>query len=56
MEEYVQVTQTELTAAFTEWDRRYRETPEEFTSSTAETYGEECAIYLLSILKEQGVK
>jgi len=56
MEEYVKVTQTELAAAFTEWDRRYKENPEKFTNSTAKTYGEECAIYLLSILKEQGVK
>ncbi len=54
------VTQTELAAAFTEWDRRYREEPERFQAEavrllkeTPETYGEACAPYLLAILKEQ---
>lgn len=52
-------TTDELAAAFTEWDRRYREEPERFESEavhllkgTAETYGEACAPYLLSILAE----
>lgn len=55
------VNETELAAAFTEWDRRYREEPERFEAEAvrllkgdAETYGEECAPYLLAILAEQG--
>lgn len=54
------VTEPELAAAFTEWDRRYREEPERFQSEaehllrdTPETYGEACAPYLLAILEEQ---
>lgn len=59
MAELYQVTEAELSAAFTEWDRRYREEPERFTSEavhllkfTPETYGEACAPYLLAILAE----
>lgn len=54
------ITEAALAAAFTEWDRRYREEPERFESEavhllkgTPETYGEECAPYLISILEEQ---
>jgi hypothetical protein len=53
------VTEPELAAAFTEWDRRWREEPERFASElehlagTAEDYGEACAPYLLAILEEQ---
>lgn len=53
------VTEPELAAAFTEWDRRYREEPERFMSeaehllkNTADTYGKRCAPYLLKILSE----
>ena len=53
------VTPADLAAAFTEWDRRYREEPERFMSEvrrlleqTPETYGEIAAPYLVSILKE----
>ncbi len=56
----VEVTQDELAAAFTEWDRRYREEPERFMSEsrrllkeTPETYGQACAPYLIQILAEQ---
>lgn len=49
-----------LAAAFTEWDRRYREEPERFQSEavrllkeTPQTYGAACAPYLLSILEDQ---
>lgn len=52
-------TQDELAAAFTEWDRRYREEPERFMSEAAhllketpETYGAACAPYLLQIMRE----
>lgn len=54
------VTQPQLAAAFTEWDRRYREEPERFMhearrllKKTPENYGEACAPYLLKILAEQ---
>lgn len=50
-------TQAELAAAFTEWDRRYREEPERFQSEaehllreTPRTYGEACAPYLMAIV------
>ena len=53
-------TQIELAAAFTEWERRYREEPERFQSEAAKllretptSYGEACAPYLLAILAEQ---
>jgi hypothetical protein len=56
-----EVTEATLAAAFTEWDRRYREEPERFMSEatrllkqTPETYGEAAAPYLLMILAEQG--
>jgi len=51
------VTESDLAAAFTEWDRRYREEPERFEREaerllrgTPETYGEACAPYLLALL------
>lgn len=54
------VTEADLAAAFTEWDRRYREEPERFQNEAARllrgtpaTYGEACAPYLLTILGEQ---
>ena len=60
METTVEVTQSELAAAFTEWDRRYREEPEQFMAEarrllheTPASYGEACAPYLLAILAEQ---
>lgn len=53
----VTATPTELAAAFTEWERRYREEPDRFMSEaskllkeTPETYGEACAPYLIQIL------
>ena len=53
------VTQDELAATFTEWDRRYREEPERFMSEavhllreTAETYGQACAPYFTFLLEE----
>lgn len=46
-----------LSAAFAEWDRRYREEPETFMTevehllgNTPESYGEACATYLLILL------
>lgn len=58
-EERLTCSVSELAAAFTEWDRRYREEPERFMSEathllreTPETYGDACAPYLLSILEQ----
>ena len=49
----------EIQAAFTEWDRRYREEPERFESEvkrllkgTPATYGEACAPYFVKLLEE----
>jgi hypothetical protein len=51
-------TERELAAAFTEWERRYREEPERFMSEaqkllkeTPESYGEACAPYLIALLE-----
>ena len=52
-------SERELAAAFTEWERRYREQPERFQSEavkllkeTPKTYGEACARTLIQILRE----
>lgn len=52
-------TPEQITAAFTEWDRRYREEPERFQAEavrllkeTPETYGAAAMPYFLEILKE----
>lgn len=55
----ITVTAAELAAAFTEWDRRYREEPERFMSEaqhllkeTPESYGEATAPYFMTMLEE----
>jgi len=55
--ENIFATPAEIAAAFTEWDRRYREDPEVFQAEAArllkgtpETYGEACAPYFIKIL------
>jgi hypothetical protein len=53
------VTPGALAAAFTEWDRRYREDPEGFdreyqATSSATEYGARAAEYLLKVLRSQG--
>ena len=52
-------TVADIQAAFTEWDRRFREDPEAFVSlathllqGNEETYGEEATPYFLSILAD----
>jgi hypothetical protein len=52
-------TQAQIIATFTEWERRYRENPEQFISEatkllteTPQTYGEAAAPYFLKILSE----
>ena len=59
MEPTIYATITELKAAFTEWDRRYRENPDEFMSEamhllkeTPKTYGDACAPYFVKLLTE----
>jgi hypothetical protein len=53
------VSDTDLAAAFTEWERRYRECPEQFETrrkvarGTPESYGDSCAYWLLQIITEQ---
>ena len=54
------VDESTVAAAFTEWDRRYREDPEKFWSeatrllkNTPESYGEACAPYFLKLLREK---
>jgi hypothetical protein len=55
--ETITVNERQLAAAFTEWDRRFREEPERFESEavhllkgTPESYGEACAPYLIALL------
>jgi hypothetical protein len=55
------MTQEQLAAVFTEWDRRYRANPEEFwsvvrhlTQETADTYGEAASRYFLWLAAEMG--
>jgi hypothetical protein len=57
---FYSVTEEQLAAAFTEWERRYREEPERFQSEgekllrdTPETYGQACAPYLIALLNGQ---
>lgn len=61
----VKATRRQIEAAFTEWERRYRENPDEFMSEqstradSAESYGEECAPYFIDIIldvQEAGTK
>jgi len=52
----ITATQGQIAAAFTEWERRYREEPERFMgeqerlSESAESYGELAAPYLIALL------
>ena len=59
MSKMIKVTETQLTVAFTEWDRRFRENPEAFMNeamrllkTTSESYGERCASYFMKLLEE----
>ena len=54
----ITASEAQLAAAFTEWDRRFREEPERFESEavrllkkTPEDYGEACAPYLIALLR-----
>jgi hypothetical protein len=53
------ISREKLEKAFTEWDRRYRENPEEFMTvvdhllrETPYTYGKACALYFEKLAKE----
>ncbi len=55
----IQVTMDELKAAFTEWDRRYRENSDKFMTEsrrlaegTPKTYGDGCGPYFRSIIDD----
>jgi len=57
----MKVTMDEMEAAFTEWDRRYREEPDRFMSEashllkeTPESYGEACAPYFVETPTPKG--
>jgi hypothetical protein len=57
--ETINCTAADVAAAFTEWERRYREEPDRFMEEserllrhTPETYGEACAPYFLQLLEE----
>ncbi len=59
MEPVITCTMPELAAAFTEWERRYREEPSRCMSeaqkllhTTPQEYGERCAPHLASIIRE----
>jgi hypothetical protein len=59
--EKITCTSEDMAAAFTEWERRYREEPDRFMEEserllrqTPETYGEACAPYFLQLLREVG--
>lgn len=53
MEKSYKITESDLATAFTEWESRYRENPENFTEEKGEPqeYGKSCANYLLKILE-----
>lgn len=59
METIYEFTESEIAAAFTEWERKYRENPasldtrEVIESSEPSTYGRRAASTLLNILEEQ---
>jgi hypothetical protein len=59
MEPIITTTPSKLAAAFTEWERRYREEPARFQSDTErlatdeQTQGQLQAAYLTQILDEQ---
>ena len=49
---------SDVAAAFTEWERRFREEPSRFMSESqraaegTESYGEACAAYFFQVLEE----
>jgi hypothetical protein len=52
------LTERAFAAAFTEWERRYREEPAKFASdferftASAKTYGDSASAYFISVLDE----
>lgn len=57
--ENITASEKQICAAFTEWDRRFRENPEQFMSQaesllkgTPASYGDAATPYFLSILRE----
>lgn len=53
MENYIEVTESELIEIFTEWDRQKRERPEDFTDSFEdEEYGIKATKLFLKLFNE----
>ncbi len=59
----ITATIEQFCAAFTEWDRRYREEPDRFMNEAkrlltedAKTYGDACGPYFAQILAELSLK
>jgi hypothetical protein len=59
MEKSINITVNEIAKIFTEWDTRYRNHPEWFSSleehllkSNPTTYGDRCAPYFIELFKE----
>lgn len=59
MKTILSVSSDELALIFQEWDRRWRENPQEFTNivthltkETPLTYGEKCAPYFIKLATE----
>jgi hypothetical protein len=55
----LEVTEEQLAQLFAEWDRRYRQDPDNFMSDVAhlldetpESYGKMCAVYLFKLARE----
>lgn len=62
MSEKIEFTEEQIVAAFTEWERRYREEPERFMSEavkllrqTPETYGHAATRTFLFYVQESGL-
>ena len=61
MNNEIKTTEIKLADAFEEWDRRYRNNPDDFINEatrllndTPFQYGKSCSAYLIKILSEQG--
>jgi len=54
----IAAVRSDLTKAFAEWERRFREDPTQYASDmeklamTTDSYGEQCADYLIQLLSE----
>jgi hypothetical protein len=58
-DQIIRISREEIAIVFTEWDRRWRENPQEFTDlvthltkETPLSYGQACAPYFIKLAKE----